>query len=492
LAGRRDRRIVQHLSGVDAGFLYGETAAWHMHAGAVVVLEPGDAIAGFTVERFRELIRRRLPQLGLLRYRVAETPLGIGRPVWVEVPELDLAAHVKPASLPAPGGLDELRVFTAQVLSRKLDHRRPLWEMWVVDSLEQGRVALVIKVHHACMDGVRGMQIYDVLFDLEPDAPLDRSGIRPRAAAPPPSCAGLARAALSDIASIPVRALRSGAALAAAATRLVGLARAPVRRDVVLPFTSPPSPFNGRLTPARSVAFCSLPMDEVKAVRRAYDVTFNDVVLAACSGALRSVLLDRGAAPARPLIAQIPIGVHRGKAGVDMSSVPGNFVSAMGGVLPVQLADPVAQLDAIHASTRAAKAVHHVLGDDFLLDLVGVVPPALISATVGAYSALHLDRFHPPIFNVLVSNVRGSPVPAYSLGARVVATYPLGPLLAGCGLNITVLSYVDQVDVGLVACPDVVADVGGVADALPDALHALVGAANRSNGGSPAPLAKAL
>ncbi len=453
-----------------------------MHAAAVVVLDPTDAPDGFSVERLRELIGRRLPQLGLLRYRVAATPFGVGRPVWIEVPELDLEVHVKAASLRPPGGMHELAAFTARVLSRKLDRRRPLWEMWVVDSLEHGQVALVMKVHHACMDGVRGMQLYDVLFDLTPDAPLDRPGIHPRAAEPVPSRVALARAAVSDVARIPVRALRSGGALAAAAARMVNVARTSERRDLVLPFTSPASPFNGRLTPARSVAFCSMPIDDIKVVRRAYGVTFNDAVLGVCTGALRIAMLEQGIAPERPLIAQIPVGVHGGDAGTDMSSVPGNFVSAMGALLPVHLADPVAQLDAIRSSTIAAKVLHRALGDDFLLDLVGAVPPAAISVAVNAYSTMRLDRLHPPIFNVLVSNVRGSPVPAYSVGARLVATYPIGPLLAGCGLNITVLSYVDRVDVGLVACPDVVDDVWQVADAMPRALHSLAAAAHRGEG----------
>jgi WS/DGAT/MGAT family acyltransferase len=475
---------VDHLSGVDAGFLYGETPAWHMHAAAVVVLDPADAPARYSVGGLRELIAHRLPQLGLLRYRVAATPCGIARPVWIEVPDLDLTAHVKSATLPAPGGLRELSAFAGGVLSRKLDRTRPLWEMWVVDGLEHRQVALVMKVHHACMDGVRGMQLYDVLFDLTPDAPLDRPGIPTRGAEPNPlpSRVALARAAVSDVARIPVRALRTGGALVGAAARMVGLARSAERRNVVLPFSSPTSPFNGRLTPARSVAFCSIPVDEVKVVRRQYGVTFNDVVLGACTGALRTALLDRGIAPARPLIAQLPVGVHGGQAGTDMSSVPGNFVSAMGALLPVHLADPVAQIDAIRSSTIAAKSLHHALGDDFLLDLVGVVPPAAIAVAVNAYSTMHLDRLHPPIFNVLVSNVRGSPVTAYSAGAKLVATYPIGPLLAGCGLNITVLSYVDRVDVGLVACPDVVDDVWQVADAIPRALHTLSASAHRGEG----------
>jgi len=332
-------------------------------------------------------------------------------------------------------------------------------------------------VHHACMDGVRGMQLYDVLFDLTPDAPLDRPGEGQRPAGPLPSRVALARSSLADVVALPVRVATTVRSLVEAGARVFRFGLSGERRDAVLPFTSPASPFNGRLTPARSVAFASIPVHEVEAVRGAFDVTFNDVVLAACTGALRRAMLDRGVTPERPLIAQLPVGVHGGVAGTDMSSVPGNFVSAMGALLPVQLADPAEQLRAIHASTRSAKALHHALGDDFLLDLVDAVPPAAIAATVGAYTALHLDRLHPPIFNVLVSNVRGSPVPAYMLGARIVATYPIGPLVASCGLNVTVLSYVDRVDAGLVSCPDVVDDLAAVADALPDALDGLAAAA---------------
>jgi hypothetical protein len=153
--------------------------------------------------------------------------------------------------------------------------------------------------------------------------------------------------------------------------------------------------------------------------------------------------------------------------------VPGNFLSAMGALLPVQLGDPLAQLHAIAESTRAAKAMHHVLGEDFLLDVVDAAPAAFISATVRAYTALHLDRLHPPIFNVLVSNVAGPPFPVYSAGAKLVATYPLGPLLAGCALNVTAFSYVDRLDAGVVVCPDIVGDVDAIAESIPRALHDL-------------------
>jgi WS/DGAT/MGAT family acyltransferase len=223
-----------------------------------------------------------------------------------------------------------------------------------------------------------------------------------------------------------------------------------------------------------------MPIDAVRAVRKAHDVTFNDVVLAACTGAFRRYLVEVGVPPARPLVAQVPIGVHQEIARADASAMPGNFVSAMGALLPVQLASPLEQLRAVVESTRAAKQMQRqVLGEDFLADLIDAAPPVMISGLVRAYGASHLERVHPPIFNVLVSNVRGSSVPVYSAGARLVATYPLGPLLAGCGLNVTVLSYVDRLDVGLVACPDIVDDVWRIADALPAALTDLVSASRR-------------
>ena len=464
---------MQRLSGTDAGFLYGETAAWHMHAGVVVLVDPSTATAGFGLDALREVIRQRLPQLGLFRYRVSAPAFGIGGSYWVEVPDVDINAHVKAASLPNPGGMRELATFTADVFSRKLDRRRPLWEMWLVEGLEGGLAALVIKVHHACVDGVRGVQLYDVLFDLTPDAPPERAGDVVPASEPIPSLADWSCATASEVVRAPVRAGRAFGAFMGAGIRAAGFARSRERKHVLLPFAAPPSQFNGRLTPTRAVAFCSMSIDEVRAVRKAHDVTFNDVVLAACTGALRRSQLAHGVTPTRPLIAQVPVGIHRGTASADASAMPGNFISAMAALLPVHLADPLAQLRAINTSTRAAKAMHHVLGDNFLLDVVDAAPALLIAATVRAYTALHLDRLHPPIFNVLVSNVPGPPFPVYSAGAKLVATYPLGPLIASCALNLTVFSYVDRVDVGLVACPDVIDDVDAIAESLPSALRDL-------------------
>lgn len=472
---------MQRLSGTDAGFLYGETPAWHMHAGAVVVLDPSTTSAGFDVEAVRDLVRNRLPHLGLLRYRATAPPLGIGGSHWVEVPDVDLKEHVRAASLPAPGGMAELAAFSADVLSRQLDRRRPLWQMWLVSGLEHGRFALIIKVHHACVDGVRATQLYEALFDVTADAPLDRAAEPARTLARPATRGELLCGAARGIAGAPLRMGRALRAVAVAGTRIGSFALSGESDHVAVPFTAPRSPFNGALTAARSVAFCSMPIDDVRLVRKAHSAAFNDVVLAACTGAIRRSMIMHGVTPSAPLIAQVPIGVHRDGANPDLSAVPGNFVSAMAAVLPVHLADPLAQLEAIQGSTRSGKAMHNVLGEDFLLDIVGAVPSALISVMVRAYLALHLEQLLAPIFNVLVSNVPGTSFPVYCAGARVVATFPLGPLLAGGGLNITVFSYVDRLYAGLVACPDIVADVDMIADGVPAALQALVAATKRDD-----------
>ena len=161
------------------------------------------------------------------------------------------------------------------------------------------------------------------------------------------------------------------------------------------------------------------------------------------------------------------MAVHREDGHGELDAVPGNFVSAMGAALPVHVDDPGDRLRSVHASTQAAKIVQAALGDDLLSDLVDVPPPALISALVGAYTGLHLDALHPPIFNAIVSNVPGPPLPVYSCGARLLAVYPLGPLLVRSGLNISVLSYVDSMDVGVTTCPDIVDDPWRIAEGMP-------------------------
>jgi WS/DGAT/MGAT family acyltransferase len=246
---------------------------------------------------------------------------------------------------------------------------------------------------------------------------------------------------------------------------------------VTLPFQAPRTSLNRTITPHRGFAYCSVPLSGVKTIKNAFSVTVNDVVLGICTGALRRYLADRGELPGKPLIAQIPVAVHVDHGGDTSGGAWGNATAVMGAALPTQLADPVERLRVIHASTHSAKVMQHALGDDLILDLADVAPPGLLAAGVRAYSRLHLAEHHPPIFNLIVSNVQGPPLPLYIAGARLVDSYPIGPLLDGGGLNITVLSYLDHVDFGFVVCPEIVEDPWQFVDATSAAFAELEKAA---------------
>jgi len=461
--------MVERLNGLDMGMLAGETPEWHMHAGALVLLEPIDGHDVDVAAGIRAVLNVRRSLLGPFRYRLKEAPLGLGRPVWVDTDDKDLGAQVHRVGVPAPGGPREVAMLAGELFSSKLNRSGPLWEIWVLEGLESGHVGLLVKVHHALMDGIRGARLFETLFDLAPDAPLARPDGDPVDIDRGPSPVRMLADSGAFLAGIPLRALHLGAALVPAAGRLARVLASPEGRAAALPFGAPSTSLNRPLTPRRALAFASVALEDMRAVKRAFSVTMNDVALALRADVLRRYLAARDELSDRPLIAQIPIGVHR-----DGDAAGGNFVAAAGASLCTDIADPVERLTAIHASMQSAKAVQAALGDDIVLDALAVFPPALISAGLGLYRGLGLAGAHPPIFNAIISNVQGPPIPLYTCGARLAGTYTLGPLLVGCGINITMMSYQDQVDFGVAVCPDVVEDPWELADAIPDALTVLL------------------
>jgi diacylglycerol O-acyltransferase / wax synthase len=240
-----------------------------------------------------------------------------------------------------------------------------------------------------------------------------------------------------------------------------------------VPLTAPASALNGVLTPHRRVAFASVPLADVKEVKEAFGVTVNDVVLAVCAGALRRYLDTRGRVPDKALLAAIPASVRT----QDERGVMGNRVSAMFATLATQLDDPVDRLFAARDVMSGAKQVHEDIGGNTLHEWAEVAAPMLFSRGMRLYERL-LEGRHPPIINLIVSNVPGPTFPLYCAGARLVSLFPLGPLLAGTGLNITVLSYIDSVGFGLIGCREIVPNIGAIAAAVPDALSELVKAAH--------------
>jgi WS/DGAT/MGAT family acyltransferase len=278
----------------------------------------------------------------------------------------------------------------------------------------------------------------------------------------------------------PARLARALSDVARAAPGVARFALSSERADAALPFTAPRGPLNGTLTARRGFAYCSIPLADVLDVKQAFGVTMNDVVLAMCAGALRQYLQGRDQLPNRPLVAQVPIAVGREDQRGKLEAMPGNLLSGMGAALPVHLDGPGDRLRAVHASTRAAKRLHAAFGKNLLSELVGIAPPSVTSALVGMYRRVHFERVHPPIFSAVVSSVAGPPVTVYSCGARLLAAYPFGPLFAGSGLNITVMTYAGSLDVGITVCPDIVEAPWEIAEALPPALTALLQASEHA------------
>ncbi len=460
---------MQRLNGLDAGLVYAETTAWHMHAGAVFVVERPE---GDPERLLVDLLRARMDLLGPLHRRLVEPPLHLGPPVWIDEPDVDVASHVRRMPVPAPGGSQQLADVVGRLFSTKLDRHRPPWEFWVLEGLEGGRVAFLLKIHHSLVDGVRGARLYEVLFDIEPDAPLARAGTEHASNESFPSPAALAGNTVRFAVGAPGRVLRLVGALGGAVAGLGRTLASADRVNVTWPFRAPRTSLNRALTARREVAFASVALADVRAVKEAFGVTVNDVALAMCAGALRCYLDDRGELPSRSLVAQIPVGVHRAETGTD-----GNFVAPIGATLHTELADAAARLRAVHVSARSAKQLQAALGDDLVIRALEAVPPLLLTGVIGLYQALGLAEHHPPIFNLILSNVPGPPIPLYFAGAQLTDSYLLGPLLMGCGLNITLASYRDRVDFGVVTCPDVVDDPGAIAAALPAALAELCAAA---------------
>ncbi len=351
--------------------------------------------------------------------------------------------------------------------------------MWFVEGLDDGRIGLITKVHHSLLGGTQAAHLFELLYDSDPQsggAPEEKHGADERS----PARLAVAGHAAWSLAGTPLRVGRATVDGLRAAGRLGRFFVSDRRTGAVLPFQAPASSLNGSLVPARSCAFCSLPLTDVKTVKNAAGVTVNDVVLAVCGGALRTYLEERGELPERPLSASVPVAVagHEG----DAASVLGNTTSVFGATLATDIAEPLERLRRINESTRAAKAMHAALGAETIIHLADALPPAVFGAAVRVFTATGLASRMAPPFNVVASNLRGPAVTLYSGGARVEACHLFGPPIEGVSLNITVMTYRDSVDVGIVASPNLVPDPWPIADAMPRVLAELLAAAHPGPG----------
>ncbi len=462
---------MERLTGLDAGFLYMETPTQHMHTLKIAILDPSTVPGGYRFERVKEVLAERLHLLPPFRRRLVEVPFNLHHPVWIEDPDFDLDFHVRRVAVPAPGGQEELDELISQIASHQLDRRHPLWEVSVVEGLEHGHIGFVTKIHHCMADGVKAAELLVNVFDARPDAiapaPPDPPW-RPEAIPSGPHLLGQAVVAI-------VRALFGVPALL---TRTVRGFRAVARRrrsgevSPPLPFSAPTTTFNTALTPHRWYVSTSLSLDDVKAVKSALGATVNDVVLAACAGALRRYFEARRELPDRPLIAGVPVSTRTEENGRLANSVSNLFAS-----VPIHLDDPVARVTAVHEVMKGAKEQLNLLGAEMLADWSELTPPRPYAALNRAYSRFRLAERHRPPINLVISNVPGPPQPLYVGGAKLLSIYSMGPILENIGLNITVWSYLEQMNFGIVACRETMPDLRSLVGHLHDALAELKKAA---------------
>ncbi|MHB8318283.1 MAG: WS/DGAT/MGAT family O-acyltransferase [Acidimicrobiales bacterium] len=473
----------ERLSGLDAGFLYMETPTSHMHVAMTAIFDPSTVPGVPSYDRLRQLIMDRIHLAPVFQRRLVQVPFGLGHPIWVDDPDFDIDNHLRRAALPAPGGLRELAEFAGDVISRKLHRDHPLWEIWVVEGLEGGNVALVAKMHHSTIDGVSGAELMGVLFDLEPDPPERDDPIPPRREGRIPTDLELVSQSLVARALRPLEIARTAWRTGQA---ILGVRK--IRHDdstgkAALPLSAPRTSLNTAISARRKVAYATTSLADAKQLKNALGVTVNDVVLGVCAGALREYLLNGDELPKDPLVSIVPVSVTP-----DMAELKGsNKVSAMFVGLPTQVRDPLERVRIIHAGTKGAKEEHKALGADTLQNWAEHATPNLFALAARLYTGMKLADRHRPIANLLISNVPGPDFPLYFAGAEMLAGFLLGPVVDGIGLNITIMSYRGVLYWSLVGCARTVPRIWEIADAIPASFDEMLRAAKIEPGESGEP-----
>ncbi|HUR52231.1 MAG TPA: wax ester/triacylglycerol synthase family O-acyltransferase [Mycobacteriales bacterium] len=452
---------MEQLAAMDASFLYFETPSMPQHVLGVMVLDAEGTT--FTREGFRKVLEERLHLLPAFTRTLLEVPLHLDHPYWVREHDVVLDEHLSFRTCPAPGDLRALGDLVGEIGTGLLDRSRPLWEIHVVDGLEGGQVALVAKLHHATLYGAAGADMMANLLDLEPAVGVVDAAPELPVEDHPSTVSLIAKAGVHGLRrpAVAVRGVLGGVRRIGT---LPGAALASVR-------TPPRSLINGQLTPTRQAAFATLDLEQLKAVKNAYGVKVNDVVLAAVTEVLRDYLIARGGLPKKPLVATVPMNLGAGQAAGT------NTIANLLVPLPVLTEDRVARLHEVAAASQGQKDASESLGPEALSQFMGLVPPLLIKGGASVFEGLRLQRLLPPLLSLVVSNMQGPPIPLYCGGARVTAVYPMGPLIPSSGLNLTVLSNMGKMDVGLLCCPDLVPDVWDIVEGLPGAVQALLDAA---------------
>jgi diacylglycerol O-acyltransferase / wax synthase len=458
------QRHLDRLTAVDASFLHQEGASSHMHVGGLTLVEGPPP----TMEEFLEQIRRRLHLVPRYRHKLAHTALDSGRPVWVDDPSFNLEFHVRHTALPAPGSWEQLRNLTARIFSQALDRSKPLWEMWLIEGLWDEKFALISKSHHALIDGIAGVDLATVLFDVTPDpAPLRHSG-RPWKPKPEPDT--------SELVAVGVRgAMRAGVEMVEGAVSALThpertLERAREAAEGIGEIVwaglnpAPATPLNVEIGPHRRFVGIAAQLEDFKLVKNALGGTVNDVVLAVVTGALRSFLIARGVrTEGVEMRALVPVSVRT----VGERHEGGNRIVVMRGPLPVYMEDPLQRLRFVKHAMDGLKESKQALGAEMIAGAQNFAPPTILA------QASRLN-FSTRLFNLIVTNVPGPQFPLYVLGRRMERVFPVAFLPENHALAVAIMSYAGEMNFGLLGDFDALPDIESIGESIAAELAQLV------------------
>jgi diacylglycerol O-acyltransferase / wax synthase len=454
---------LRRLRGVDAYVWYNQTPTNHMHTLKIAILDTENSPISYSAERFTRDLKDRLHRIPSFRWLLLETPLGLHHPLWVDDPDFDIARHVFRARAKAPGGPRERDEIIGAVASTPLPADRPLWQVHLIEGLADGRVAAVVKVHHALADGNAAANLLLRVTDDPEDVAVPTTPWNP---APVPSRSTLIWQALR---AHPPQARRLAELVRQthrgrrAAKEYWDRRGAPRTR----PFSGPRTFLNGTIDHRRGFATTAVPLEAVNALRGS-DFSVNDFVLAIATGALRRILLDHNDLPGEALVAYVPAATSR-----LPDRLYGNSVGPLFAELPVHIDDCRRRLPLIHDAMRSARQANALLGPDLFDDWLEYVPPKLFTWIAGAYSRSKLIARRRPRMNVLVSNVRGPSQQLTMFGLPMCDFYSVGPLDIGMALNITVWSYGGNLNFNVLTCPAQLPDAHAVTAAIQDAFDEL-------------------
>jgi diacylglycerol O-acyltransferase / wax synthase len=462
------------LTAVDASFLAQEGPNAHMHIGAVMVFEgPPPAFADFA-----DHVRGRLHLVPRYRHKLAVPPLETGRPLWIDDPNFNLEYHLRHTGLPEPGSEEQLRALAARIHSQQLDRTKPLWELWLVQGLDDGRFALISKTHHALVDGIAGVDLATVLFDAQPVPPPTLHEGEPWVPQDEPTAASMAARGVRGLARLPFELAGRAVSAATRPTSSLHAAREAVEGVAEVAWAglnpAPDTPLNVPIGPHRRFATVRCELSDFKLVKDAFGGTVNDVVLATVAGGLRSWLQSRGVrTDGLELRALVPVSIRA----ADQRGEGGNRLAVMRGPLPVYIEDPVARLQSVRQSMDGLKESKQAVGAEVLTSVQNLAPPTILA------QASRMN-FSTRLFNLLVTNVPGPQFPLYALGRELQDLFPVAFLPSNHALAVAIMSYNGGIDYGLLGDYDAMPDLDAFAQMLDDARQELVDAARAtaSNG----------